>query len=227
VFSGTHVEGLIGTQTSLFNSTLIAELEAGTEAANKRNLGLTHRRLHVFDVIKLFNQVTINLSYEQRRSLLEQAFSTVLAGSSKLLLTKQTTHDFQAFFESVSKTDGEGLVLKRLGKPYKKHGSNGKTDDWIRCKRFRFVDYVVMSIGRSDSGSPNFQVGLYDGKKLTRVATIKNIPVGLDYHALVGKVIECKGAEIHDSGALRHGHYERTRCDKDPEECTFEAALNS
>ena len=43
----------------------------------------------------------------------------------------------------------------------------------------------------------------------------------------VGKVVECKGAEVHDSGALRHGHLERVRDDKSPEECTLEAALRA
>lgn len=227
LFSGVHVEGLIGTQTSLTDSVLIAELEAGTEAANKKSAALPHRRLHVFDVVKLLGQTTTGLGYEQRRALLEHAFSSVLAGSQKLLLTRQVLQGFERFFDEVTESGGEGLVLKRLGRQYRPSGSDGKTEEWVRCKRFRFVDYVVMSIGRSEGGSPNFQVGLYDKGKLTRVATIKNIPAGLDFESLVGKVIECKGAEVHDSGALRHGHYERTRNDKEPEECTLEAALVS
>lgn len=227
MFSGSNVEGLIGTQTSMPNSVLIAELESGTEAANKKNASLGHRRLHVFDVVKLFDQSTTTLVYEQRRALLERAFSSVLAGSKKLLLTRQVTSGFEKFFNDVTQSDGEGLVLKKIGRPYRPTGSDGKTEEWVRCKRYRFVDYVVMSIGRSDGGSPNFQVGLFDKGRLTRVATIKNIPMGLDYNVLVGKVIECKGAEVHDSGALRHGHYERTRHDKEPEECTLEAALIS
>jgi ATP-dependent DNA ligase len=82
-----------------------------------------------------------------------------------------------------------------------------------------------MSIGKSEGGSPNFQVGLIINGKMTRVASIKNIPDGLDYQSLVGHVIECKGAEVHSSGALRHGHYHRTRFDKDSDECTLDAAL--
>lgn len=228
-YDGANVAGLIGTQTSLLDSVLIAELESGTEAANRRGVGLNHRRLHVFDIVRLLGNDITKLVYEQRRALLEQAFATVLRDSKKLLLVRQVTSGFAKFFAEVTSGDGEGIVLKRMGRIYRAGaGSDGKTEEWIRCKQFRFVDYVVIEIGRSDGGSPNFQVGLYDSHgRLSRVATIKNIPDGLDYRALVGKVIECKGAEVHDSGALRHGHYERTRTDKDPEECTLEAALQA
>lgn len=223
-FGGSHTAGLIGIQTSLKSSVLIAELEAGTEAANKKSDGRC-RRLHVFDIVKLLGQDTTSLLYEQRRALLTRAFSTVLVDHPQILLVRQVESGFSAFFDDVHLSGGEGLVLKRRGRPYRRIGSDGKTDEWIRCKRYRYVDYYVMSIGRSDGGSPNFQVGLLVKGKMTRVATIKNIPDGLDYESLVGSVIECKGAEVHESGALRHGHYERTRHDKEPHECTLEAAL--
>ena len=226
-FEGINVEGLIGHPIYAPNSVLVGELEAATEAANKRNAQLGHRRLWVFDVVQMLGQDVTGMTYEQRRELLNLLFAKVLSDDKRVLLVRQASKGFADFFKDVMNEDGEGLVLKRLGRPYKPYGSDGKTDDWIRCKRFRFVDYVVMSIGKSDGGSPNFQVGLYNNGKLERVATIKNIPNGLDYNALVGKVIECKGAEVHDSGALRHGHYERTRWDKEPEECTLQAALEA
>jgi ATP-dependent DNA ligase len=226
-FSGSNIDGLIGLQLHLQNATLIAELEAGTEAAGRHNAKLGHKRLHLFDIVRLLNTSVAHLSYADRRTLLEKAYDLAgLSSEKSVTLVRQQTKGFNLFFKRVVAEGGEGLVLKRLDKGYHPHGG-GKTDDWVRCKQFRFVDYVVMSIGKSDGGSPNFQVGLYVKGKLQRVATIKNIPKGLDYEPLVGRVIECKGAEIHDSGALRHGHYERTRDDKDPEECTLETALES
>lgn len=216
-FDGVHTQGLIGLQTSLIDTVLIAELEAGTEAANRRNDRLGHRRLFVFDVVKLLGEDTRRLPYENRRELLELAFASALAGSRKLLLVCRVTSNFEAFFRDVVAKGGEGVVLKRLGRTY----VAGKHDGWIRCKQFRYVDYVVMSIGRSEGGSPNFQVGLFYHGALRRVGTIKDIPRGLDYESLVGKVIECKGAELHSSGALRHGHFERVRDDKEPSECVL------
>lgn len=227
VFSGVNVEGLVGLHVGLVNTTLIGELEAATEAANRRNSTMGHRRLWIFDMVRLLDQDTTSLVYEKRRELLETIFSQILHNSKRVKLVKQVTKGFNTLFDNISKDDGEGLVLKKLGRPYRPHGSDGKTDDWIRCKRYRYVDYIVTDIGKSEGGSPNFQVGLYIDGRLLRVGTIKNIPQGLDYASLVGKVIECKGAEVHDSGALRHGHFHRARPDKDNIECTLEAAIRS
>lgn len=223
-FSGAHVRGLIGTRVNISNSVLIAELESGTEASNKRNPGF--KRLHVFDVVQLFGQCTTKLLYEQRRALLEKMFFDVI-NDRRICLVKQVKSRFSRFFHEVSENNGEGLVLKKIDVQYVAQGSDGKTNHWVRCKRFRFVDYVVIEIGKSEGGSPNLQVGLYDGPRLIRVATIKNLPPELDYHSLVGRVIECKGLEVHDSGALRSGHFERVRLDKEPQECTFAEARNA
>jgi ATP-dependent DNA ligase len=43
--------------------------------------------------------------------------------------------------------------------------------------------------------------------------------------ALVGKVIEIKGAEIFDSGVVRHGRFSRIRNDVRTDDCTLAAAL--
>jgi len=223
-FDGSNVAGLIGFNSGLPQTTLICELEAGTEAANRRSASFSRRRLWVFDVVRLMDNDVRRLPYEKRRELLELAFKRETAC---LALVRRATSGFRALFDEISSRGGEGLVLKRLGRRYAPQGADGKTDDWIRCKRFRYVDYVVTGIGKSDGGSPNLQVGLYVTGKLRRVATIKNLPDGLDYRALVGRVVECKGAEVHGSGALRHGHYARTRDDKEPEECTLEAAIRA
>lgn len=223
-FEGLNVSGLIGYPLGIPSSIFIAELEAGTEAANRINVKVGFKRLHVFDAVQVYGQNVRRLTYEKRRELIEIALKH---NPPKVLLVRRVTKGFKKFFDEVTTSSGEGLVLKRLGRPYLPSGSDGKTDDWVRCKRFRFVDYVVTSIGKSEGGSPNLQVGLFINGTLQRVATIKNLPETLDYNALVGKVVECRGAEVHDSGALRHGHYERTREDKFPEECTLDAALQA
>lgn len=225
-FSNMNVHGLLGMQTGLANSVFATEIEAGTEAANQRFDKLGYRRLWAFDLIKLLGQDVTRLPYEKRRELLEMAVTKV--NSPKFQVTRRVTSGFASFYEDVMNGEGEGLVLKRLGTSYNPYGASGKTDDWVRCKAFRYVDYVVTEIGKSDGGSDNFQVGLFFGKQLQRVATIKNLPKEItNPHAFVGKVIECKGLEMHKSGALRHGHFERLREDKFPEECTYEAAQNS
>lgn len=225
-FSNANVYGLLGHNLGLPNSIFAAELEAGTEAANIKHDKIGYRRLWAFDLIQLFGKKTTTLSYEKRRELLELAVSKT--NSQVFKITKRVTEGFENFYKTVMSNNGEGLVLKRLGTPYNPYNSSGKTEDWVRCKAFRYVDYIVLEIGKSKGGSDNFQVGLIVEGKLMRVATIKNLPKWMkepsDY---VGRIIECKGMEVHDSGALRHGHFERIREDKSYEECTIEAARRS
>jgi ATP-dependent DNA ligase len=210
-FSGSAVNGLIGLNIRLANSVLIGELEHGTEAAIRRQAGSSVRRLHIFDVVQLLGTSTVSLPFHQRRKLLELALSN---HNDAIHLVENRTGDFITFYEEIITRGGEGLVVKKIDSKY----GSGKSEAWIRCKPVNCVDYVVMSVGRSPGGSSNLQVGLYVGDKLKRVATIKAPPRG-DLKALVGRVIECRGAEIHASGVLRHAAFVRVRDDKEPKDC--------
>jgi ATP-dependent DNA ligase len=225
-FSGDNVRGLLNSWLGVPNSIFVGELEAGTEAANKTAPKFGSRRIHIFDVVQLLGTSTVDHVYEKRRELLELMFNhPKIQALQTIVLVKQAKHSFRQFFNSVVSNGGEGLVIKRLGKQYKSHSTSGKTDHWLRCKKFRYVDYVVVDVGHSEGGSLNLEVGLFVNGSCKRVATIKNLPRSLDPYRLIGTVIECKGAEVHSSGALRHGHFERIRDDKLPEECTLESAL--
>jgi len=235
-FTNSNVQEFTNLNIGIPNSVFVSELEAGTEASRRKNDALGHSRLIVFDVVRLLGQSTVDLPNSQRRALLELAFTKE---NKFVKLVKRITTGFKDFYETLMSEGAEGIVLKRNDARY----LHGKTDNMIRCKKHRYVDYVVMSIAKSKGGSPNFQVGLFIEGKLQRVATIKNLPndyirryLELDFgqdwmtedlQVFVGKVVECKGAEVHDSGALRHGHLERVRDDKTVDECTLEAALNS
>jgi len=215
--------GLLGLQTHLPNSILVGELETASEAATDRYRALGFRRIHIFDAPIIAGMDITARDYETRRSAVE-AFvpGKVEDVSKRLLVVRRATSNFQAFYDDVMKDGGEGLVFKKKGSIYHPVSSDGKVEDWVRCKPYRFVDYVVLKVGKSASGcSDNLKVGLYKDGKLVECCTIKNTPRDLNLNALVGKVIECKGAEIMKSGALRHGHYVRSREDKLPEDCTF------
>jgi len=227
VFSGSSIAGLKGLQTNLSNTVLICELEAITEWAVRQSQKQGFKRLWIFDVVQLLGQDIKDLFYEQRRELLEIAFKAGLKDVKQLQLVRQELTGFSQFFKEVKSAGREGLLLKRLGQKYRPSGSDGKSDGWVRCKEHRFVDYVVTGIGSSSSGAPNLKVSLMINGKLVEVATIKNIPKGVDYQALIGSVVECKGLEVHSSGALRSGHFERVRPDKKFFECTLESALIS
>jgi ATP-dependent DNA ligase len=222
-FGGDLTAGLIGLQTHLPKSVLVGELEAASEAGTERYKALGYRRVHIFDAPVIAGMDLTAKDYESRRSVVEQFVPGQTEDVRKrILVVKRVTSSFKNFYTSVMADGGEGLVFKKKTSTYKRFDSDGKTEEWVRCKPFNFVDYVVMKVGKSASGaSDNLKVGLFFNGKLTECCTIKNTPRGLNLHALVGKVIECKGAEVMKSGALRHGHFVRVRDDKLPEHCTF------
>ena len=228
-FTNSNVEGLLGLRTHLPDTVLVGELEAGTEAATTKFDSFGIRRIHVFDAVQVLGRSVVDLPYERRRDLLEMALvcSKDESFTSRVRLTRRVTEGFSEFHRRVVEEGGEGLVLKKLGRPYRPHGASGKTDDWVKMKRHRFVDYVVVGVGKSAGGSDNLQVGLFIEGTLQRVCGIKQPPSHLNLHELVGRVIECRGAEVHSSGALRHGHFERVREDKNIEDCTLNAALSA
>lgn len=217
VFAGSIVEGLIGLQTNIPDTVIVCELEAGTEAADVRYRSIGYRRLFAFDVPYLLGNDTTILTYDKRRELLEMMVNKI---NSKHVILVRSSNDFKTLYDDVKDGGGEGVVLKKRSSKYGTYRSSRKTDEWIRCKEHNYVDYVVIEVGKSKGGSDNFQVGLYDGDELVRVGTIKNISRWVkDPHAMVGKVIECKGLEVHKSGILRSGHFVRERTDKSPKEC--------
>lgn len=220
-YTGDNVAGLLGLQTHLPNSILVGELEAASEAATDRYRAIGYRRVHIFDAPVIAGMTITDRDYETRRQVVEQFVPGKTQDVQKrLLVVRRATRNFEAFYQDVMSDGGEGLVFKKHGSLYRPVSSDGKVDEWVRCKPFSFVDYVVLRVGKSSSGaSDNLKVGLFFDGVFKECCTIKNTPRGLDLHALVGKVIECKGAEVLKSGALRHGHYVRTRDDKLPQDC--------
>jgi len=222
LFTGDTSNGLVGLQTHLPNSILVGELEAASEAATDRYRALGYRRLHIFDAPILAGQDLTSQDYETRRKIVEQFVPGKTEDVKlRLLVVKQASHNFKDFYASVMEDGGEGLVFKKRNSLYRPMAGDGKVDSWIRCKPVNFVDYVVLRVDKSEGGTDNLKVGLYINGKLTEWCTIKNLPRSVKPHELVGKVIECRGAEILKSGALRHGHFERVRDDKPKESCTI------
>jgi ATP-dependent DNA ligase len=224
-FDKADIAGLIGQSSHLFNTELVGELECGTQAANKRYAELKHRRIHFFDMQKLLNKDVTSISYEQRRKLLEIAFK---AGShpnfpnKKFLLIEQRTSGFADFFDKITNREepwrGEGVVIKRLDSKYKSYNSDGKVDFWVRAKTNNTVDYFVMGLGKTPSGDDNLDCGLWNKTKIEHVLYVP-FPKGYKASQLIGKVIECRGWEIMDSGALRSAQFVRIRNDKTESMC--------
>jgi hypothetical protein len=158
-FSGDAVNGLQGLQTHLPNSTLAGELETASQAATDRYRALGYRRFHVFDALVIADQDLRLQDYTARRRVVEEIVPSKDPAVVKRMpiVRQQVGGDFQAFFDSVMTDGGEGLVFKRLGSLYMPVNSDGKVDEWVRCKPYRFVDYVVVAHGKSSLGDDNIR----------------------------------------------------------------------
>jgi ATP-dependent DNA ligase len=226
-----EAEGLIGMELpGGGGGLLIGELTA--DLVGDQRIGT--RRLRLFDVLE-WNGIDLrDLPFKERRQALQQIYGWSVHRSDRVTLTEQRLTGAVRFYDEVLARKGEGLVLKRLDSVYRPQSSDGKVECWVRCKPKRTVDYVVMSHGLAEKGTPNLNLGLWkdckvQGRKLVKVLTC-SVPVapafrGVPLESLVGRVVEVDGAEVWPSGALRHGHIQRVRDDKPAEECTHAAAM--
>ncbi len=226
-FSGGEAQGLIGLKVFPSGSgRLVGELTADADASGER-IGV--RRLHVFDVLDWNGLDLRDLVQIERREALEMIYAAVIH-RDLVRLVEQRQSGFRAWFDEVVASGGEGLVLKRKDATCRPTNADGKIDTWAKCKPYRSVDYIVVSVGKAAKGTPNVDLGLYKNGRVVKVLTCTLPPEWrkLSPERLVGYVVEAEGREIWPSGALRHaqlGHRSGPRTDKSPEECTIEAAL--
>ena len=204
----------------------VGELEAGTEAACKRYAALGFRRFWLYDIICVRGNDISSMHYIDRRTLLRETVWSMIPISSKrcIHLVEFTDKNFLAFYEACLKNGDEGVVIKRLNVSGKTGRSSGKTDDWIRVKPDRNMDYVVMGPDKTDGGDLTAQLGLYKNGKLTKVIKYQLPEMHLVNGRLLeeGRVVEMVGQEIFKSGAMRGARFNRWRTDKTKEMCVWE-----
>lgn len=223
-FNRSDVKGIKGVNLGLPNSIIIGELETGSQASTKLHRVHGFRRFHVFDFYQLKGENTTLLNYNLRRKLVVIIGRAVLSKNPEIakrfLIVRQQKDNFKAFYKEVMANGGEGLVLKKVDSVYKSLKEDGKTSNWIRVKKDRFLDAIVMNHKLSKKGFNQLDIGIWDDGKVRRVQTIL-CPKGYEPEELVGQVIEVRGAEMMESGAIRHGRFERVRNDKTKEMCTL------
>jgi ATP-dependent DNA ligase len=230
-YDGADSAGLLGRQLVAGDGILVGELVA--DLVNSERTGT--RRLYLFDVIEWNGLNLRTLSNAERRQALEMIYNASVGEDDRDLvkLVERREGDAQAFYDEVISRGGEGLVGKSKKAPYGATNSDGKVDSMVRCKPARTIDYVVISHGfskrttRQPGGSPQLNLGLYVNGKLEAVQDVappaKWGKLPLD--SVVGKVVECLGAEMYPTGTLRHSRVIRVRDDKAATDCTLEAAL--
>lgn len=219
-FGGDAVNGLMGLGTHLPKSTIIGELETGSQAATDRYRALGYRRFHVFDVINIAGQDLRHYSYEKRRQVVDEIVRTPDIGVTKRMpVVRQRLSDFETFYREVMADGGEGLVFKKLGSLYMPVNSDGKVEQWVKCKPLRTIDLVLCSLTTTLGGQTTGRWGFYKDGSLVDVLQA-NAPDTLLTPENKGQLVcEFKGSEQFKSGALRHAVWVRVRADKAPKEC--------
>lgn len=211
---------------------LVGELEAATQAAKSHVDEQGFRRLHVFD-IPIFGSGAMfkSMTLHKRRKAMHDVYEKFQKRSSvdvleRFPLLPLYTENFQYEYDRVVGEGGEGVVLKRLDSTYQTKRADGKTDAWLRCKKWITHDFVLMGETDTPGGVHSAPKktgvwGLYDSKgRLKPVMRASPKPIDLlrpeNYGVLVA---EFMGWAHFKSGALRHGQMVRVRTDKPPEAC--------
>lgn len=233
-FKQSHVKGLLGENIGLPSTVLAGELETASQSATQARLqaGRNFRRFHAFELLQ-YNGTDYRLSHDnwERKKILERVIGTTLK-PDRILEVRKWEFGFWDAYLFVAKGGGEGLVAKPKHGYYEprvvRGGShNGKRKDWFKIKEINTVDYICRSIGHTELGNPFMELFLVVDGEEKRTSKVQCPANGMDPDSFVGRVIEIKGAEIFDSGVVRHGRFSRVRDDKAPEECTLEAALDA
>ena len=211
---------------------LVGELEAATQAAKTHVDKQGFRRLHIFDIPRIgvggrvgsmplrTRHIEVAKIYEHFR---KQTPNDVV---ERFPLLPAYTENFRYEYDRVTGEDGEGVVLKHLDSIYGTKRADGKTDAWLRCKKWVTYDFVLMGETATPGGVQSAPKktgvwGLYDAKgSLKPVMKAPPKPIDLlrpeNYGVLVA---EFMGWAHFKSGALRHGQFVRVHPDKSPEAC--------
>jgi ATP-dependent DNA ligase len=117
----------------------------------------------------------------------------------------------------------EGVVIKPL--------KGTLHTPWVRIKPIFTMDYVIMGFNQSDAPKykgkmvRSIRAGLWIEGTLTHLCDVSGLNEAdrkrfyEKPNLYVGKVIECSGKEIFNSGALRHPNFVRFHPEKLPEDC--------
>lgn len=223
-FEGVEVAGIVGLELR-GSGRVVGELTA--DPVNGEKCGA--RRLHLFDILD-WNGIDLrDLSQVERREALSMIYEVYLK-CDVVHLVEQRETGIAEWFDEILARGGEGVVAKKRGTRYRAANGDGKIESWLRAKKKRTIDYVVVGCGEAAKGTPNLALGLWKRGALVKIidCTLPSAWRRLPAQSYIGKVVEAEGWEVFPSGALRSaqlGHRSGPRADKRPEECTLEAAL--
>lgn len=200
---------------------LLGEYLVGTQRSAKDTRCGT---LAVFDALTIGSADLTGGTYRWRMSI----FDTDIKGRASWMHKVGSTPIKQAklaWQSWVIEGDAEGLIFRS-----RRHTYHRATIG--RVKRTFTMDYVVMGVergqGRHARRAGAVICGLYEGRKLVEKVRVgggwtdaQRDELFADPKAFIGRVLEVKGWQVFESGALRHPTAVRWRDDKKAKDCVF------
>lgn len=121
--------------------------------------------LVAFDLLHLDGRTTCPLPLAERKARLERLISKADLPHGLLRFGSHMKGDGRAIFEAACKEGLEGIVSKRLDRPYR----SGRTGDWIKVKCVRKDPFVVIGYVPSKAAMGivgSLVLGFFAGKRL-------------------------------------------------------------
>lgn len=197
---------------------------------------------HVFDILKLDEESTESLPYEERSELVATTVAKLEEANPGIpLVTVPVIKDYDdawETFEEFVKNGEEGIILKNRKAPYEQ---GKRTKNQLKVKAFQTVDAFVTGVVPSskDKGLADyiggFKFSTYVDGKLREVAAVSNIDFATRKAATItneygepdlnpeyiNKVAELLGQDWNKKSLrLNSARINEWRDDKDPEDCS-------
>jgi bifunctional non-homologous end joining protein LigD len=199
----------------------------------------------LFDVLWVDDDNLEHLPFEDRDEILK----TIVPAKLKFVeAVKTVLKNKEKYFEELKAKQGEGVVLKEAGSPYRQ---GQRTPEWLKVKHWKDADAIVVGytqgqgarantfgsliLAQKDKNGKLKYIGRAAGLKEaelrrllakmkgleTKAAPLVDAPAGLKAKAWVKPhiVVEVKYYEKTSGGILRFPDYLRERTDKKPSEC--------
>lgn len=171
-----------------------------------------------------------HIPFGERRDVLTHAVQALIVAGVKNLF-QEVLYDRwkKGLFDKVVSEGGEGVVVKSL---------RGFESDWFKVKRVHTWDAVIVGFTEAQYGKTGkfagligaIRYGFHDmGGKLVEVGACsgmtneQRVAFSAAQESFIGRVIEIRGQELGNRGAIMFPRFVRIRDDKLPTECLMPA----